>query len=468
MATTPKKKTLKKDSVSILNAVRNNMSPEYRASVPEAYGIGATVGGQTLTAQDSTMSIKAVGNAIMQNEGFQNEFLSYLMNRIGLTIISSKSYDNPWARLKRGMLEFGEYIEDIFVDIMSPHVYDPVIAETQVEKREIPNVKAYLKSINSQVFYKQSVQPESIRKAFLSPTGIYDLIMKIAEAMYTAMNYDEFLAMKYVICQRALNGTMYNETLTSNGTSEDIVTKVKEVSNYLRFASRKYNYAGVLNHASPDEQYVFISSKLSAQVDVQVLAKAFNLSYAEFSGQYILTDTFTFTSEEIERLNVIFEYDNAYEPITPAQNQALANIDLMLVDKDFFMVWDYILEMKDRLNEQGLYRNQWLHIWKIYGTSLFANAILFTDSAQTVTSVSVTPAQASTSPNTELQMKASVTGSPFVDKGVHWEISGTGSDATITQSGFVTFGADANGEYTVTVTSIADPEKSETSTITVA
>lgn len=87
MATKPKIKTLTNSSVDILNAIRNNASTNYKDYVPQA------------TADSD--SIREIGAVIMDYPALQNEFLSALVNRIGRVILTSKSYDNPWAMFKR-------------------------------------------------------------------------------------------------------------------------------------------------------------------------------------------------------------------------------------------------------------------------------------------------------------------------------------------------------------------------------
>ena len=98
MPTKPQVKTLNANSVEILNTLRANASPNYQDMVPYAEG--------------SLDSVREIGAIIMQYPALQNEFLSALVNRIGMVLVTSKLYRNPWAFMKQGMLEFGETIEE--------------------------------------------------------------------------------------------------------------------------------------------------------------------------------------------------------------------------------------------------------------------------------------------------------------------------------------------------------------------
>lgn len=470
MAVKPTKTELNAKTPEILNTIRESIGGDFQEATPHVLSAGEEMAdGVMATSNDSLMSIRAFGQTIMSNVGWQNAFLSELLNRIGLVIISSKSYQNPWANLKRGRLEYGEVIEDIFINICEPFSYNPEVAETQVEKRVKPDVEAMLYRINSQIFYKQTIEQVTLRQAFTSSTGVVNLITGIIDAMYTAMEYDERLAMKYILVQRILNGTMYKQIIPSNATSEQLITAVKAVSNLLMTPSRKYNSAGVLNYALKNDQYVFVTSAFDAQSGVEVLAKAFNVDYVKFSGRYIVLDDFSFTPDELARLDIIFADEPSYVRPTSQQLTKLKEVPLVTVDKDFFMVYDVEQYFDMRRNQQGLYENNFLHVWKVYASGYFANAIMYVKTQPTVTSVAVAPSQATMPKGSSLTMKATVTATDFADKTVHWEVSGNGVDVTINEkTGVLTIGNNATAQaYTVKAVSNGNPEKSGLATITV-
>lgn len=471
MAVKPTKAELNAKTPEILNTIRESIGGDFQEATPHVLSAGEEMAdGVTATSNDSLMSIRAFGQAIMSNVGWQNAFLSELLNRIGLVIISSKSYQNPWSNLKRGRLEYGEVIEDIFINICEPYNYDPEVAESQVEKRVKPDVEAMLYRINSQIFYKQTIEQVTLRQAFTSSTGVVNLITGIIDAMYTAMEYDERLAMKYILVQRILNGTMYKQIIPTNATSEQLITAVKTVSNLLMTPSRKYNSAGVLNYALKNDQYVFVTSAFDAKSGVEVLAKAFNVDYVQFSGRYIVLDDFSFTPDELARLDIIFADEPSYVRPTSPQLIKLKEVPLVTVDKDFFMVYDVEQYFDMRRNQQGLYENNFLHVWKVYASGYFANAVMYVETEPTVTSVAVAPSQATMPKGSSLTMISTVEASDFADKTVHWEVTGGGTDVTINEkTGVLTIGNNATAqEYTVTAVSNGDPVKSGSATITVA
>ena len=363
MATVPKIKTLTNSSVDILNAIRNNATQNYREYIPKA------------TADAD--SIRQIGAIIMDYPALQNEFLSALVNRIARVLITSKMYDNPWSFFKKGLLEYGESVEEIFVNIAKPFQFDPAVAENNVFKREIPDVRAAFHIMNYQKYYKATISNDQLRQAFLSWQGISDLIAKIVDAMYTGANYDEFQTMKYMLARHILDGHMYPVEIPAVETAnmKSIVSAIKGISNKYTFLSTDYNLAGVATFTNKSEQYMLINSNFDATMDVEVLASAFNMDKAEFSGRRVLVDSFG--SLDTARLGELFAGDSTYEEISEDELKALDLIPAILVDRDWFMIFDNFYNFTEQYNGEGLYWNYWYHVWKTFSVSPFANNALF-------------------------------------------------------------------------------------------
>lgn len=448
----PSIKTLTNSSVNVLNVIRNNASVNYQNYVP--------------VATSDPESIREIGAVIMDYPNLQNEFLSALVNRIGRVLITSKMYDNPWSIFKKGMLEFGETIEEIFVNLAKPFQFDPAVAETELFKREIPDVRAAFHIMNYQKFYKATVQNDQLRQAFLSWQGITDLIAKIVDSMYTGANYDEFQTMKYMLAKHILNGRMKVVSI-NNLTSENmknIVSTIKGVSNDFTFLKPDFNTAGVQTRTEKKDQYFIINSKFDASMDVEVLASAFNMDKAEFTGRRILVDSFG--ALDIERLNILFADDPTYTEISESDLKALDTIPAILVDKDFFMIFDNYFNFTENYNGQGLYWNYWYHVWKTFSISPFVNRVMFISGTPSVTSVTVTPSSITLKKGQSVTLSVSVETENFAPQTVTWTVDTEG--VTISNAGVVTIPTTFVGsEVIVTATSTFDPSAKGTCTITV-
>lgn len=456
MPTRPNVQNLSATSVDILNAIRNNASANYRDYIPQA---------------DPTLeSVRAIGTILMDYPALQNEFLNALVNRIGRVIVTSKMYDNPWNMFKRGMLEFGETVEEVFVEIAKPFEYDPETAESEVFKREIPDVRAAFHILNYQKFYKVTVQREQLRQAFLTWDGVTDLISKIINSMYAGANYDEFLVMKYLVAVNILNGRLKAVEISDPGTvanMKSVVGTIKSVSNGMEFMTTEYNQAGVHTYSDKRDQYIILTSDFDAIMDVEVLASAFNMDKADFMGRRVLVDSFG--SLDNARLAVLFADDPNYVPLTPAELAALATIPAVLVDRDWFMILDNLLEFTDQYNGQGLYWNYWLHVWKTLSVSPFANSAVFVPGVPSITSVTVSPDAVTAGAGQVVNLTATVVTANFAPQTVNWSVADE-TLATVDQYGKVVINPDAtaSAEIVVTATSTFDSTKSDSCTITIA
>lgn len=451
MTTIPKVVTLTNSSVDILNAIRNNATQNYRDYVPKA--------------TPDADSIRQIGAIIMDYPALQNEFLSALVNRIGRVLITSKMYDNPWSFFKKGLLEFGESVEEIFVNIAKPFQFDPAVAETNVFKREIPDVRAAFHIMNYQKYYKATISNDQLRQAFLSWQGISDLIAKIVDSMYTGANYDEFQTMKYMLARHILDGHMYPveipEVTTAN--MKGIVSAIKGISNKYTFLSTQYNLAGVATYTAKTDQYMLINSTFDATMDVEVLASAFNMDKAEFAGRRVLVDSFG--SLDTARLSELFANDPTYKKIGSDELKALDKIPAVLVDKDWFMIFDNFYNFTEQYNGEGLYWNYWYHVWKTFSVSPFANNALFIPGKPSVTNVKISPESATVSAGQSVQLTANVETTNFAPKSVTWSVNN--NYATVDSSGKVTMASNApdSTSVTVTATSTYDSKKNNAATV---
>ena len=444
-------------SVGILNAIRNNASAEYYNAVPRA--------------EDTTESIRAVGQAITAFQPRMNEFVSALVNRIARVVVTSRMYSNPWAFAKKGLLEYGESIEEIFVDIADSVPFDPLRAETEVFKRNKPNIRSMFHAMNLQTEYPVTVSQQQLRQAFLSASGVTDLITRIVNSLYSAANYDEFIMMKYVIAVVADAGGLAFETIsavTNQATAEAAIVKIKENSTLFGFMSDKYTSAGNKNFVDTGNVYVITTAGFDALTDVDVLAKAFNIERANWAGRHVPIDSFAFNEGEIARLNQLLADDPVYQaaPITinGTLNTALGTISAVMMDEQFLQVYDVLNEFTEIYNPKGLYWNEFYHLWKIYSASPFVNALMFTTTAKSVTSVTISGATTANAGERK-QYTAAVVAGEFTNKGVVWSISGI-TGATINQDGLAYF--PVAGTATITATSLSDSTKTDTETVTVS
>lgn len=400
-------KTMSLDNVTVANAIRAVASPDYQSRIPEA----------------TKQNIADVGNAIVSYTVTMNEYLNALVNRIALTIIQSKMANNKLARFKKGMLPYGKDVEEVYTNMARAQTYDPNVENPF--GRVMPDVQAIFHRMNRQDKYKVTIYNDTLRSAFLNPGGMESLIADIVNSLYSGDQQDEYLLMKQLVVDFATKGNFYDVTVapvTDETSAKAFVKLFRQLSDRLTFMSSSYNAAGVITRTEKTDQIFIVKSDIISEMDVEVLAWAFNNSNVDFTTQIVTVDDF---NDDTNTMGV-------------------------LVDRNWFMVWDKLYQFTEIYNPESLYWNEYLHHWQILSTSLFANAIRF---------IAGTPATALSIPstltiNTGATNTLAVTFTPTsaTNKTVKVNISDTSKVQYVSQTnGTVTLKGVAEGKATVTV-----------------
>ena len=360
--------TLNASTIDILNVIRQNALYEYQNEVPEV---------------TQATDIPRVGEVICGSPAFQNQFLNALINRIALVRVSSALFNNPYVDLKKGYLEFGETIENVFVDIAKVVAYSAEKAHARELKRTIPDVKSAFHVMNWRVMYPVTIQESDLRRAFTSLNGVTDLIQNIINQIFTGANYDEYLLFKYLIIKAVSHGKMKPVTIGAGTYFDEAGSNYRGYSNLFTFMRDDMTEANVLNTTPKERQAIFMDAKYNAQYDVNVLASAFNMDKATYQGNLYLIDDFT--TFDNDRWATIREESDGIEEVTSAELALMANVKAILIDKDWFQVYDNETTMRETQVASGLYWNYFYHTWKTVSHSPFHNAVVFVTTGATIT-----------------------------------------------------------------------------------
>ena len=357
--------TLNASTMDILNVIRQNASYEYQQNVPEV---------------TKASDIPRVGEVIYGTPAFANQFINALVNRIAIVRMQSATFNNPYGVLKKGYIEFGETVEDIFVTIAKGVDFDPEKGKSREFKRTFPDVRSAFHTMNWRVMYPVTIQDEDLKQAFLSLEGVQNLIAKIVGAVYTGAEYDEFLLFKYLMIKAISHGKMKPESIGDGTDLKESAVAFRGISNLLPFISSDYSEAGVKTNTPKNRQIIFMDAKFNAQFDVNVLASAFNMDKADFMGRLFLIDNWT--SFDNERFDVIRENSDGIEEVTAGELALLANVKAVIVDENWFQIYDNNNKFTEKYVASGMYWNYFYHTWKTVSSSPFANAVVFvTDEA---------------------------------------------------------------------------------------
>ena len=355
--------TLNASTIDILNVIRQNASYDYQQNVKEV-----------ATAND----IPKVGEIIYGTPAFANQFINALVNRIAIVRVQSATFNNPYSILKKGYIEYGETVEDIFVSIAKAVDFNVEKAAKREFQRTIPDVRSAFHVMNWRVMYPVTIQDEDLRQAFLSIEGVQNLIAKIVDAVYTAAEYDEFLLFKYLLIKAISHGKMHITSIGTGANLSEAAVQFRGTSNLLPFMSSEYNEAGVKTNTPKERQVIFMDAMFNAQFDVNVLASAFNMDKADFMGRLFLIDNWT--DFDNERFDIIRANSDGIEAVTSSELDLLANVKAVILDDNWFQVYDNNNKFTEKYVASGLYWNYFYHTWKTVSNSPFANAVVFATS----------------------------------------------------------------------------------------
>jgi len=358
--------TLNASTIDILNTIRANASAQYQDQVPEVA---------------TNYDVRQVGDVFFGYPNLANEFLSALVNQIALVRIRSATFNNPYRMFKKGFLETGETVEEVFVQIAKARDFSPEKAASRELKRTIPDVRSAFHLINWKVQYPVTVQREDLRQAFTSISGVDDLISRIIDSVIRAAEYDDFLLVKYLLIKAVSHGKMKPVAFDA-ADSKNAATSFRGTSNMLTFMKNDYNAAGVTTVTPREDQYIFMDAQYNAKFDVEVLAAAFHMEKADFLGRLVLIDDFT--TFDNARFDEIRAAGNNIEEVTTAELALMADVKAILVDQEWFQLYDTLNEMSEAYVGSGLYNNYFYNRWEIVSSSPFSNAVVFVDAGATI------------------------------------------------------------------------------------
>lgn len=363
--------TLQASTLDILNTIRANASAEYQSLVPSV---------------SSANDIPKVGEVLVGYPALANQFVSALMNRIAEVRIRSAEFNNAYVMLKKGYLEYGETVENVFVSITKAREFSVEKAPAREFAQTKPQVKAEFYSMNYRVQYPITITDEEFRMAFLSAGSVEDFIARIISAVTTAAEYDEFLLFKYLLIKAISHGKMYPKAVSASDI-KDYAVAFRGLSNALTFMNTKYNLAGVHTVTNKSSQCIFMDADFNANFDVNVLASAFNMDRADFMGRLFLIDDFT--TFDNDRFSEIMENSDMIEAVTDSELTLMANVKAVIVDEEWFQVYDNLSRFTEQYVASGLYWNYFYNVWKTIASSSYSNAIVIVDASTSTTAMTL-------------------------------------------------------------------------------
>lgn len=344
--------------INTMNYIRRNSSQAYQDAVPVA----------------TKTNIQEIGN-ILLNDAYQpmlNEFVNNLINRIALTIVRNKSYDNPLAMFKKGSVPLGTDIQDIYENPANPEPYEYTdVAMQKLLTITDPDTHVAYYRRNRQDLYTKTITREGLQGAFASWDKFNDFITAITQSLYSGNYISEFDYTKGLIDGAYDNNKVIVEVVDAvedEASATAFVKKLRALYSKMSFPSTEYNayskFSGakgvIKTWTNKDRICVIVTADIMSEVDVDVLARAFNMDKADFLGRVIEIDKF----ENPE-------------------------IQAVICDEAWLQIYDNIFRFDEFYNARTMSWNEYLHAWGTFAICPFANAvILATEQPNPATNIS--------------------------------------------------------------------------------
>lgn len=378
----------------IFNSIRSTLSGSFQERIPEMNATNFKEVGMMITSPNFRQEF--------------NDWISEAINRIGLVLIRDNKITNRLSRFIYGDMPFGDAIEEIAVNIVKAEDYEPGTDGGSVDPFRIsnPDVQVIYHKVNSQRKYRITTYPQRARRAFLAEGGLMKLINQIVKQLFDAGELDDWYMTKEVFNEfinTGIEGTTNSPYVIEtakpidDATGKQFVLDIKNVVTEMSFPTGKFNLMNITKMVDPSDLTIFIRADLLNNIDVNVLSSAFNRSDLNFtpndskgSIKLVAMDNFGGIVEKTNKPvyddhGKMVGYSTQGGKLTPSTQLVATpltftdpNEDVLAIiaEDNWFLITRQLTESDTIWNPEGLYWNHFLHNWKQFGYSGFANAVV--------------------------------------------------------------------------------------------
>ena len=337
-----------------LNALREISSEIYHKYVPII---------------DDTTDISAFANPILDVPVVMNEFVDVLVNKLVYSQFESFTFNNPLRVLEGESIPLGYAGEHVYVNPAKGRGFNVNDFAGLLFKYEA-DVKVEYHTVNSDLQYPVTISRQQLKKAMTSWDNLASFITSLSNSLYNGCYVDEFRFTKNIIsgAYKENRGVIETITAVSNeATAKAFVEKARELFLNFQLPSTKYNAWAknggegkpITTWTRPEDIVLIIRNDVRAKIDVQSLASAFNLSYADFMGNVITVDDFDSYDDDG---NKVFD------------GSAIVG---MIADKAWFKIKTQDMYLESFVNPNNRTIQYYLNVIRMYNMSLFANGVIF-------------------------------------------------------------------------------------------
>ena len=315
-----------------------------------------------------------------QNLNVLNDFVG-LLKKVIATAVYNKTFNNPLVTLEGERMPLGQFIEDVYVNPAKARGFNVNDFAGLLQKYEAQIATQYL-TVNSDLQYCVTITREKIRNAFTSWDQLEGLISGMINSLYNGAYITRYNQTKGLVTA-AFTGNNVNYQLISDPedeqTAKAMIMQMRAAYSKMQIPSTRYNAwnkvkggdLALKTWSDPEDIVVLISADVEALVDVEVLARAFNMDRTSFLGRLIVVDDFS-------------QYNDDGTVAVDG-----SNIKAMIADRAWFKIKTQDFVMDEFYNANNRTWQYYLNDVRMCNYSLFANAIVFATEAPTVDATAI-------------------------------------------------------------------------------
>mgnify|MGYP002513665480 CR=1 FL=1 len=356
--------------VTSLNAIR------------EASVSGSTIYHQYVPIVDSDTDIGSFASSIVADQTIANEFMSRLIKRIVYTQIETKTFRNKLKMLEGDRIPLGAIGQELYINPAKGRRFNVDDFAGLLAKYEA-DIKVQYPAVNTDIQYPVTITREKLRNAFISWSSLNDFISGITNSLYNGAYIDEYRFTKNLVGNAYRTNSVQMQVVSALSSEATRKAFVKALRNaYLDFQEPNSNnnawskvggYGNaVVTWSNPEDIVLLIRNDVLTEIDVEVLASAFNMDKTDFMGRVIAVDNF-----------------DKYDEVGNKTFDSSAILAL-IADKSWFRIKEQDMAMDEFYNANNRTWQLYLNMVKMYNYSVFANAKLIVTSEPEVAPTSMT------------------------------------------------------------------------------
>lgn len=337
---------------------------------------GSSIYHQYIPVIDENTSISTIAEPVLTVPAVANDFMSMLVNRIVYTQFETKYFRNPLQILEGDRIPLGYAGQEIYVNPAKGRKYNVNDFAGLLQKYEA-DVKVQYMTLNSDLQYPVTVTRHDLKKAFTSWESLDRFIDQLSNSLYNGAYIGEYRYTKNLIGSAYSYGGVQVETvsaITDEASAKAFVKKVRNL--FLNFQTPATSYNAwakvggegnpITTWSNPEDIVVILRNDVRTEIDVDVLASAFNMDKATLMGNILTVDNFDIIDDE-----GVKRFDGS-------------NILGMIADKSWFKIKRQDMYLDEFYNANNRTWQYYLNITKMYQYSLFANAVVLATAEPTI------------------------------------------------------------------------------------